>query len=44
MNQVIFYLLDSCVVVYLDNILMFSHIKEDHVDDVNAAFKKLYKA
>ena len=31
MNQGLFDLLDSCVVVYLDNILVFSYTKEDHM-------------
>ena len=30
MNQVIFDLIDSCVVVYLDDILVFIWMKEDH--------------
>ena len=41
MNQVLFDLLDFCVVVYLDDILVFSHTKEDHVWDLNAVFKRL---
>ena len=44
MNQVLFDLIDSCVVVYLDDILVFSHIKEDHEQDLNTVFKRLYKA
>ena len=39
MNQVFFYLLDSCVVVYLDDILVFSRTKEDHERDLDAVFK-----
>ena len=39
MNQVLFDLLDSCVVVYLDDILVFSHTKEDYICDLNAIFK-----
>ena len=38
-NQVFFfYLLDSYVVIYLDDILVFSHTKEDHTRDLNAIF------
>ena len=44
MNQVLFDLLDSCVVVYLDYILVFSRTKEDHEWDLNAVFKRLWKA
>ena len=44
MNQVLFDLLDSCVVVYLDDILVFSRTKEDHEQDLNAVFKRLQKA
>ena len=43
-NQVFFDLLDSCVVVYLDGILVFSHTKEDNKQDLNAVFKRLQKA
>ena len=35
MNQALFYLLDTYVIIYLDNILVFSHMKEDHVHDLN---------
>ena len=41
MNQVLFDLLDSCVVVYLDDILVFSCTKEDYEWDLNAVFKRL---
>ena len=41
MNQVLSNLLDSCVVVYLDDILVFSRTKEDHERDLNAVFKGL---
>ena len=44
MNQVLFDLLDSCVVVYLDDILVFSHTMEDHEWDLNSVFKRLQKA
>ena len=42
MNQVLFDLLDSCIVVYLDDILVFSRTKEDHEQDLDAVFKRLY--
>ena len=38
MNQFYFNLLDSCVVIYLDDILVFNSTKEDHVCDLNAIF------
>ena len=44
LNQGFFYLLDSCVVVYLDDILVFNRTKEDHKNYLNAVFKKLWKA
>ena len=44
MNQVLFDLLNSCVVVYLDDILVFRHTKEDHKRDLNAVFKRFQKA
>ena len=40
-NQVIFHLLVSCVVVYLDDILVCSHTKEDRIHDLNAVFKRM---
>ena len=40
-NQGFFYLLDSCDVVYLDDILVFCSTKEDHERDLNAVFKRL---
>ena len=41
MNQVLFDLLDSCVVVYLDDTLVFNQTKADHERDLNAVFKRL---
>ena len=41
MNRVLFGLLDFYVVVYLDDILVFSRTKEDHKRDLNAVFKRL---
>ena len=40
-NQVLFDLLDSYLIVYLDSILVFSCTKEDYVHDLNAVFNKL---
>ena len=40
-NQGFFYSLDSCVVVYLDDILLFSCTKEDHESNLNAVFERL---
>ena len=37
-NQGFFNSLESCVVIYLDNILVFSCTKEDNVHDLNAIF------
>ena len=41
MNQVLFDLLDSSVIIYLNNILVFSNTKKDCVYDLNAAFRRL---
>ena len=41
MNQVIFDLLDFCVMIYFNDILVFGHTKEDHEWDLNAVFKRL---
>ena len=41
MNQVFFYLLDFCVVVYLDDILVFSPTKEDQEYNLKIVFKRL---
>ena len=41
MNQVLFDLLNFCIVVYLDDILVFSWTKGDHEQDLNAVFKRL---
>ena len=40
----LFDLLDSYDIVYLDDILVFSNTKEDHMHNLNAVFKRLYKA
>ena len=44
MNQVNFDLLDSCIVIYLEDILVFNCTKEDHVHDLNAIFLKLVES
>ena len=41
MNNVFFDLLDDFVVVYLDDILIFSKTYEDHIRHVNTIFKRL---
>ena len=41
MNNVFFDLLDDFVVVYLDDILIFSKTYEDHVRHLHAVFKRL---
>ena len=43
MNQVFFYLLDDCVGVYLDDILIFSHDEASHCKALRAVFKQLVK-
>ena len=44
MNHVLFDLLDSCILVYLDNVLIFSRNYEEHVCEVFARLRdhKLY--
>ena len=41
MNQVLFDLPFFCVLVYPDDIMVFSYTKEDHERDLNAVFKRL---
>ena len=36
-----FDLLDDCVIVYLDNILIFSRTKEEHLTALNKVFSRL---
>ena len=43
MKQVFFYLVDDCLVVYLDDILIFSHDKASHRKALRAVFKQLTK-
>ena len=38
-----FDLLDNCVIVYLDDILIFSRTKEEHLTALNKAFSRLAK-
>ena len=42
-NKVLFSLIDTCIIVYLDNILIFSENKEDHEKHLKALFSKLLK-
>lgn len=41
MNEMLGELLDVCVVVYLDDILVYSKTKEDHQKHLEAVFQKL---
>ncbi|CAI7876215.1 unnamed protein product [Closterium sp. NIES-53] len=41
MNRVFRDLLDRCDIVYLDDILIFSKTREDHLCDLDAVFKRL---
>lgn len=41
MNHVLQELIDICVVVYLDNILIYSKTQEDHTQDVQKVLKIL---
>ena len=41
MNPVFFDLLDDCVIVYLDDILIFSRIKEEHLTAFNKVINHL---
>ncbi|CAI7858276.1 unnamed protein product [Closterium sp. NIES-54] len=41
MNRVFWDLLDRCVIVYLDDILIFSKTREQHLRDLDAVFKRL---
>ena len=43
MNHVFFDLLDDCVIVYLDDILIFSRAKEEHFIALNKVFSCLAK-
>ena len=43
MNHVFFDLLDGCVIVYLDNILIFSRTKEEHLTALSEDFSRLAK-
>ena len=41
MNHVFFDLLDDYVIVYLDDILIFSRTKEEHLTTLNKVFSRL---
>ena len=43
MNHVFFDVLDGCVIVYLDDILIFSRTKEKHFTALNKVFSRLAK-
>ena len=43
MNYVFFDLLDNCVIVYLDDVLIFSRTKEEHLTAFNKVFNHLAK-
>ena len=43
MNYVFFDLLDDCVIVYLDDILIFSRTKKEHLTALNKVFSHLAK-
>ena len=43
MNHVFFDVLDGCVIVYLDDILIFSRTKEEHFTALNKVFSRLAK-
>ena len=41
MNHVLFDLLDTCVLVYLDDVLIYSRTHEEHVRHVREVFSRL---
>ena len=43
MNLVFFDILDDCVIVYLDDILIFSRTREEHLTALNKVFSRLAK-
>ena len=43
MNTVFFYLLDTCVVIYLDDLIIFSKIIEEHGKALDTVFAHLAK-
>ena len=43
MNHLFFDLLDDCVIVYPDNILIFSRTKKEHLNALNKVFSRLAK-
>ena len=44
MNRTFFDLLDKCVLIYLDDILIFSRNVEDHKKDLRVVFTRLQNA
>jgi len=44
MNKIFSYLLDVCVVIYLDDILIYSNNMSEHHQHVKEVLKHLYKA
>ncbi|GJP53021.1 hypothetical protein CLOM_g12167 [Closterium sp. NIES-68] len=43
MNEVFRDLLDKCVIIYLDDILIYSTTREHHLKDLEAVFKRMQK-
>ena len=43
MNHIFFDLLDDCMIVYLDDILIFSRTKEEHLTALNKVFSRFAK-
>lgn len=41
LNHTLLDILDDCVIIYLDNILNFSNIREIHLESLHKAFSKL---
>jgi hypothetical protein len=43
MNEVLKYFIGKCVIVYLDDILVYNHYKEEHIRHLRLVFNKLEK-
>ena len=43
MNKILFELLDKCVLVYLDDILIYSRDTTQHIEDLHSVFRILDK-